>query len=81
MKLVDDKIHFLATAQEHKRTSATGIFLGGEYIERDCCVVNSCHLYVLNLCVSIFCFYCRIGCNILFKNGFDIPMKQLWLSY
>lgn len=24
------------------------------YIERDCCVVNSCHLYVFNLCVSIF---------------------------
>ena len=50
------KMHlFLANAQEHKCTSATGIWFKKKiYIERDCCVVNSCHLYVLNLCVSIF---------------------------
>lgn len=27
--------------------------LGKKYVERDCCVVNSCHLYVL-ICVYLF---------------------------
>lgn len=48
------KCIFLANTQEHKCTSANGIWVKYIYIERDCCVVNSCHLYVLNLCVSNF---------------------------
>lgn len=52
------KLIFRENAKEHKCTSATGVWVEKKniyiYIERDCCVVNSCHLYVLNLCVSIF---------------------------
>lgn len=52
MKLEDDKMRFLW--QMHRSTNVLLLLeIWGKYIERDC-VVNSCHLYVLNLCVSIF---------------------------
>lgn len=50
------KAFFWAFALEQKCTSATGIRGEKQYVERDCCVVNSCHLNVLIHCVSIFDF-------------------------
>lgn len=80
VKLSDEKNYILANEQEHKRTSAAGVL--GKKLYRTwllCCKFLS-SICPLSVCIY-FCFCCRIGCNTLFKNGFDILMKQLWLSY
>lgn len=56
MNPVDDKMHFLGQLLRNKNVLLPQELGGKQYIERDCCVVNSCHLNVLNLCVSIFYF-------------------------
>lgn len=55
--------------------------LGKKYVERDCCVVNSCHLYVL-ICVYLFLgFVSMVELAVFFIFLLSlIPMKQLSLS-
>lgn len=48
-----------------------------KYIERDCCVVNSCHLYVLNLCVSIFVVIVELA--VIFCLKMDLIFQ--WSDY
>lgn len=71
------KCIFSANAQEHKCPSATGIWILKKYIERDCCVVNSCHLYVLNLCVSIFVVTVELA--VIFCSKMDLIFH--WRDY
>lgn len=77
MKPVDDKMHLSG-----KCTGAQMYFcywnLGKKkYIERDCCVVNSCHLYVLNLCVSIFVVIVELA--VIFCLKMDLIFQ--WIDY
>lgn len=52
MNLTDDKNEFyFLFFWKMQQTAAEN--LGKKYVERDCCVVNSCHLYVL-ICVYPF---------------------------
>lgn len=64
MKLTDD---FKKKAFYFLENAAEGCWKSGKkYVERDWCVVNSCHLYVL-ICVYLFYGFVSIGCKILFK--------------
>jgi len=81
MKLADDKMHLFSKGTGAQMYLSYWELSKNIYIECDCCVVNSCHLYVFNLCVSIFVVPVELAVIFLFKNGFDIPTKQLWLAY
>lgn len=68
-----------AKAKEHKCTSAIGLWVKIYiYIERDCCVVNSCHLYVLYLYVSIFVFILLliVESAVIFSSKMNLIFQQ-----